>query len=117
LLLSGAFEGLLAVVGAHLGIDHVLGTRLVQRNGRYVGRALPPICQGPGKLQRLQAYLAGPGEGLDLTESFAYADSLTDRPVLQAVGHPVAVYPDKELAALADLLEWPILGVPSLNST
>jgi HAD superfamily hydrolase (TIGR01490 family) len=111
LLLSGAFEGLLAIVGEHLGIDHVLGTRLVQHNGRYVGRALPPICQGQGKLQRLQAYLAGPGKGIDLAESYAYADSLTDRPVLQTVGHPVAVYPDQELAALADRRGWPVLGV------
>ncbi len=116
MILSGAFEGLLAVVGERLGVDHVLGTRLVQRNGRYVGRALSPICHGQGKVQRLQAYLAGPGKGIDLQASYAYADSLTDWPLLQMVGHPVAVHPDEELAALVGRRGWPILDATSSNS-
>jgi phosphoserine phosphatase len=46
-----------------------------------------------------------------LDASYAYADSLTDVPVLELVGHPVAVYPDEGLAALAWQKGWPILGV------
>ncbi len=109
ILLSGAFEGLLAVVGERLGVSEVLGTRLEQRAGRYTGRALPPVCQGRGKVERLRAYLAGPGQGIDLVASYAYADSFTDEPVLEMVGHPVAVYPDEGLASTADRKEWPIL--------
>lgn len=115
ILLSGAFEGLLAVVGERLGVDKVLGTQLVKRNDRYLGKALPPVCQGKGKLQRLQAYLSESDEAIDLEASFAYADSLTDLSVLEAVGHPVAVYPEEELAALASRRAWPILGRTSRN--
>jgi HAD superfamily hydrolase (TIGR01490 family) len=110
MLLSGAFEGLLAVVGERLGVDEVLGTRLEQRDGRYTGRALLPVCQGWGKAERLRAYLSGAGKCIDLTASYAYADSFTDRPVLEMVGHPVAVYPDERLAALAGQQGWPVLG-------
>ena len=110
ILLSGAFEGLLVVIGQRLGVTEVLGTRLVQRNGRYVGRALPPICQGKGKAQRLRAYLETPGREIDLAASYVYADSLTDLPLLEAVGHAVAVYPEEELAAVARQRAWPVLG-------
>jgi HAD superfamily hydrolase (TIGR01490 family) len=109
-LLSGAFESLLAVIGRRLGVDAVLGTRLEQRNGRCTGRALFPICQGQGKAERLRGFLSGPGRGVDLVASYAYADSLTDRPVLEMVGHPIAVYPDEGLIDLADRRGWPVLG-------
>jgi HAD superfamily hydrolase (TIGR01490 family) len=113
ILLSGAFEGLLAVVGHQLGVQEVLGTRLAQRDGRYTGSARLPVCQGRGKLQRLQAFLSEPGRAVDLRSSYAYADSLTDRPLLEAVGHPVAVYPEQELADLASRQGWPVLGIVS----
>ena len=47
-------------------------------------------------------------EDIDLTESFAYSDSHTDQPMLEAVGHPVAVNPDKELMRIARANKWPI---------
>jgi len=46
--------------------------------------------------------------GIDLTKSFAYSDSVTDLPLLQAVGNPVAVNPDKELRKAAEEHGWPI---------
>jgi len=110
ILLSGAFDGLLEVVGDRLGVDAALGTRLKQRSGRYVGSPLPPVCQGKGKVERLQAYLSGSDEEIDLAASYAYADSMTDRPVLELIGHPVAVYPEEDLATLADRRGWSILG-------
>jgi fatty acyl-CoA reductase len=113
ILLSGTFEGLLVTIGERLDVDGVLGTRLVQRNGVYSGSVMSPICQGLGKVQRLQDYVWGQGRALDLAASYAYADSITDLPVLEAVGHPVAVYPEEELAVLADQRGWPILGTPS----
>jgi phosphoserine phosphatase len=47
---------------------------------------------------------------VELSESFAYADSITDQPVLEVVGHPVAVYPDQALADLALGSDWSIIG-------
>jgi len=110
ILLSGAFEGLLAAVGARLGVDEVLGTRLKRVDGRYTGASLPPIPQGDGKVERLLAHLSESEQPVELSESFAYADSITDQPVLEVVGHPVAVYPDQALADLALGSDWSIIG-------
>jgi fatty acyl-CoA reductase len=109
-LLSGSFEGLLATVGQRLGIDDVLGTQLRQHDGRYVGSSILPICQGRGKAVRLRDYCVRTGQDIDLDASYAYADSITDLPVLEAVGHPVAVCPDEELAVLAHQRGWSIIG-------
>lgn len=113
ILLSGGFESLVATVGTRLDVDEVLGTRLERRNGRYTGRALAPTCHGPGKLERLSGYLSNSGETVDLAASYAYADSVSDRFMLESVGHPVAVYPDEGLAALARQRGWPILASPA----
>ena len=113
ILLSGAYQGLLSVVGQRLGVRETLGTRLLMRNGRYRGSALAPVCQGRGKLDRLQTYLSERGKTIDLAASYAYADSLTDQYVLASVGHPIAAYPDQELAELARRQGWTILGAPT----
>src|SRR5204862_7604881 len=47
-------------------------------------------------------------EGLDLASSYAYSDSITDLPMLELVGHPVAVNPDRELARVARQREWEV---------
>jgi len=108
ILLSGAFQPLLEIIGERLGVEVAIGTQLEQRDGRYTGRALGPACQGEGKAVRLRAYLAGEGSDVDPGVCNAYADSIFDLPVLETVGHPVAVYPDEELAALAVQRGWPI---------
>jgi len=109
ILLSGAFQPLLEVIGERLGVEVVIGTQPERRDGRYTGRALEPACQGEGKAMRLRTYLAGEGSDVDPGACSAYADSIFDLPVLEMVGHPVAVYPDEELAALAAQRGWPIV--------
>jgi hypothetical protein len=47
-------------------------------------------------------------EGLDLAGSYAYSDSITDLPMLDLVGHPVAVNPDRELARIARDRDWEV---------
>jgi HAD superfamily hydrolase (TIGR01490 family) len=106
ILLSGTFQPLLKIIAAHLGADVALGTQPEQQNGRYTGRALGPACQGEGKAVRLRAYLAEVGNDVDLSASSAYADSIFDLPVLEMVGHPVAVYPDERLGELAMQRGW-----------
>lgn len=110
ILLSGAFEGLLAAVGARLGVEEVLGTRLKRVDGRCTGASLVPIPQGGGKAKRLLAHLSESDKPVALSESFAYADSITDQPVLEVVGHPVAVYPDEALADMALGCGWSVIG-------
>ena len=82
---------------------------------------------GPFKAEAMQELAES--EGLDLAESSAYSDSYTDLPMLEAVGHPVAVNPDRVLAKVAREREWEVMqftkpvrlrdrvGVPSLPLT
>jgi hypothetical protein len=63
---------------------------------------------GPYKADAIRALAER--EGLDLADSYAYSDSITDEPMLRVVGHPNAVNPDKELARVARDEGWPILS-------
>jgi hypothetical protein len=62
---------------------------------------------GPFKAEAMRALAEE--EGLDLEESSAYSDSYTDLPMLEAVGHPVAVNPDRVLAKVAREREWEVM--------
>jgi len=110
ILVSGTPTPLLAEIGQQLGIVETVGTPLVVRNDRYTGASELPVCQGTGKVIRVEEYLRGDA-ALRWDESFAYADSYTDLPLLERVGHPVAVYPDALLAAHARGRGWEVLGV------
>ncbi|MFQ5400573.1 MAG: HAD-IB family hydrolase [Anaerolineae bacterium] len=110
ILLSGTFLPLLQLIAARLEMDGAVGTPLAQRNGRYTGKIVPPLGVGEGKAARLRAYLAGPGQGIDLATSYFYTDAISDTAVLEMVGHPAVVYPDARLAALAAERGWPVIG-------
>lgn len=109
-LVSGTFAPWLEMIAQRLDVPHAIGTRLELCNERYTGRILPPLCQGEGKLERAKAYLAEKGLEVDWTASFAYADRNSDMPLLNQVGHPVAVYPDEALLAHAQAQGWPVIG-------
>jgi HAD superfamily hydrolase (TIGR01490 family) len=108
-IVSGTLSRLLDAIGQALGVEETVGTPSVLKDGRYSGASELLTCQGAGKVTRLQQYLAGEGE-IPWLESYAYADSLTDLPLLERVGHPVAVFPDADLAALAASRGWEILA-------
>jgi HAD superfamily hydrolase (TIGR01490 family) len=108
-LLSAAFEPLLRAFAALLGLEHVVGSPLEVRDGRYTGRVSPPICMGENKVRRLQQYLGHLGISVDWGQSYAYADSYTDEAVLRLVGHPIAVCPDQRLAEVARISGWTIM--------
>jgi HAD superfamily hydrolase (TIGR01490 family) len=108
ILVSGTPAPLLAAIGRQFGMEETVGTPLVLRRGRYTGASERPVCQGPHKALRLEAYLETTGS-IAWEDSYAYADSYTDLPLLERFGHPVAVYPDPELAAHARSREWAIM--------
>lgn len=94
-------------VGEHLGADESIATRAkLDAEGRYTGE-IEFYAYGPYKATAMRE--VAEREGIDLAASYAYSDSITDLPMLDAVGHPFAVNPDKELAAIARDREWPIL--------
>jgi HAD superfamily hydrolase (TIGR01490 family) len=89
------------------GIDHLLATDPEVRDGEYTGKVAGTPCFREGKLTRLQAWLKDQPAQLD--EACFYSDSRNDLPLLEAVGHPVAVNPDPALAEIARQRGWPIM--------
>ena len=109
-LVSSAPVPLLEAIGEFLAAHAVVGTRPALRNGRYTGGIVPPVCIGPTKRTLTKAKLAALGWEVDFAASAAYADSITDVPLLEMVGHPYAVYPDPPLKALAQKRGWMVLA-------
>jgi hypothetical protein len=87
-------------------MDGALGTEAELVDGTYTGRLVGPVLHGPAKLDAV-VRLADE-QGIDLRASSAYSDSVNDRPLLEGVGHPVAVNPDRMLRELAAERGWPI---------
>ena len=108
ILVSGTFSPLLREIGRRLGIHETVGTPILMKNGRYSGLSESPACQGKYKVTRLEEYLRGTAD-INWVESFAYADSQPDIPLLEAVGYPVAVAPDEFLESHARERGWEIL--------
>ncbi|MFZ0161664.1 MAG: HAD family hydrolase [Kineosporiaceae bacterium] len=93
-------------IGAMLGADHVVATRMVVADGAYTGE-IAFYAYAENKAAAIRE-LAG-RHGYDLAASFAYSDSATDLPLLEAVGHPFAVNPDRALRKEAVARDWPVL--------
>jgi HAD superfamily hydrolase (TIGR01490 family) len=105
-LVTAAPEGIAGRIAAYLRMDGALGTRAECVDGIYTGRLLGPVLHGPAKLDAVRELAAR--ERIDLAVSSAYSDSMNDRPLLEGVGHPVAVNPDRMLKRLAVQKAWPV---------
>lgn len=112
MLVSGGLRELLQMLAAELGVPYVIGTEAEVRDDVYTGRAVGLAITGRGKVAAIRDRAVREGLDLDWAHSYAYADSRTDIPLLEAVGHPVAVYPEKALAAHAQARGWEVLGTP-----
>lgn len=94
-------------IGEMLGADHVIATRLViDDDGCYTGE-IEFYAYAEGKAEAVMEIAEK--NGYDLDRSYAYSDSATDLPLLDAVGHPYAVNPDKALRKVAAERGWPVL--------
>ena len=105
-LVTAAPRELAEGIAAYLGMDGALGTEAELVEGVYTGRLLGPVLHGPAKLDAVVAL--ADRKGFDLRECSAYSDSVNDRPLLEGVGHPVAVNPDRVLRELAVKRGWPV---------
>lgn len=90
-----------------LGIPHVVATELEVSGTVFTGRVVDPLCYGAGKIVRAKRLLDP--LGIALTECVFYSDSLTDLPLLSAVGEAVCVNPDPRLSREAKRRGWPVL--------
>jgi HAD superfamily hydrolase (TIGR01490 family) len=92
-------------IGVMLGADRVVATEMVIENGRYSG-AIARYVYGEAKADVLRELAAS--NDYDLAACYAYSDSITDLPMLAAVGHPTAVNPDRSLRRVAAERGWPV---------
>ncbi|MFI5781411.1 HAD family hydrolase [Nocardia sp. NPDC051570] len=105
-IVSASGEEIVAPIAAALGATYTAATRMVVENGRYTGE-VEFYCYGQGKVEAMERLAAS--EGYDLSRCYAYSDSVTDLPMLSAVGHPTAVNPDRNLRREAISHGWPVL--------
>lgn len=105
-IVSSSGEEVVAPIGQLLGVDRVVATQMVVRDGRYTGE-IAFYAYGAGKAIAVRALAEE--HSYDLAGCYAYTDSATDLPMLEVVGHPVAVNPDKALRRIAQERDWPTL--------
>jgi len=105
-IVSGATKFVVKPLAEHLGIKHMLYTRLEVEKGRFTGRVVEPICFEDGKIYWLQQLVDE--QNIDLAKSYFYSDSITDLALLDLVGHPVVTNPDPRLYREAVRRRWPV---------
>jgi HAD superfamily hydrolase (TIGR01490 family) len=105
-LVSASGEEMVRPIGAQLGVTDVIATRMKALDGRFTGE-VEFYAAGPAKVEA--AEVLAKERGYDLAECYAYSDSISDVPLLAAVGHPSAVNPDKALRREAIERGWPVL--------
>lgn len=108
-LVSGGPLPLVAYIARKIGADVAVGTRVEIVDGIYTGKSILPVCIGIHKRSLALQALEERQIAVDLSKSYAYADSKTDIPLLEMAGNPVAVYPRKELEEYALTKNWTII--------
>jgi len=105
-IVSSSGAEMVGPIGEMLGVDRVVATRMVTVDGRYTCE-IEFYAYGENKAAAMREVAAE--KGWDLADCWAYSDSVTDLPMLQAVGHPTAVNPDRGLRKAAAERGWPVL--------
>jgi HAD superfamily hydrolase (TIGR01490 family) len=106
-VVSASGEEIVAPIARALGATHAMATRMVVEDGKYTGE-VAFYCYGEGKVQAIRELAAR--EGYPLEHCYAYSDSITDLPMLEVVGHPSVVNPDRGLRKEATERGWPVLS-------
>ena len=112
-IVTAASQEMAEVLAHVLVFDGGIGSRSEIADGRYTGRPGGPFTYREGKAQEMRRLAAE--EGIDLSESYAYSDSESDLPMMRAVGHPVAVNPDRTLARVAAEEGWEVMRFEQLG--
>lgn len=106
-IVSASPQEMVEPLATSLGMTGGIGTVGEVQDGRYTGTLARPFCYGRGKVDAMEEM--ADWEGYDLSRCYAYSDSASDLPMLEAVGHPVAVNPDGALTRVAHERGWPIV--------
>lgn len=113
-LVTGSIDFIVEPLAKEIGAA-VVAPSLVESNGRFTGRLNGPPIGTEEKARRIREF--SEANDIDLARSHAYGDSIADLPMLETVGYPHAVNPDKALMAVARTRGWPIhrwsIGAPA----
>ena len=105
-IVSSSGQEIVELIGAMLGADHSIGTRVAIVDGQYTGQ-IEFYAYAENKAQAMRDL--ADERGYDLSQSYAYSDAATDLPMLESVGFPSVVNPDRPLRREAMARDWPIL--------
>jgi HAD superfamily hydrolase (TIGR01490 family) len=111
-IVSAAPEEIVEPLARYLGAEEAIASQAAVSAGLYTGQLLN-YAYGPQKAATIRHIAER--DNLDLNESWAYSDSATDLPMLEAVGHPVVVNPDRALRRIAQMRGWPVLQFSELT--
>src|SRR5213592_3556626 len=111
-IVTAASQEIAELLATVLIFDGGIGARSEVRDGVYTGRPEGPFTYREGKAEAIRQ--VAERQGIDLGQSYAYSDSESDLPMLRAVGHPVVVNPDAELARVAREEGWEVMRFDKL---
>jgi HAD superfamily hydrolase (TIGR01490 family) len=106
-LLSSATAPICEPISRYLRLDETICTHLESVDGILTGHTLGKLVYGEEKKNRMLSYCQTHNQ--DPKRAYYYGDNHTDRHVMEAVGFPVAVAPDKRLQRIAKVRNWPVL--------
>jgi HAD superfamily hydrolase (TIGR01490 family) len=113
-IVSAAGNDLVRALASVLGMEGGIGTRwAVGQDGKYTGEMDGPFVYGNGKVEAMRRFAEK--HDIDLGESWAYSDSVSDLPMLRAVGHAVVVNPDGPLLEIARQEDWQVMRFEKLG--
>jgi HAD superfamily hydrolase (TIGR01490 family) len=114
IIVSTSGQEIVGPIGALLGATAVIATRLEVADGKYTGSV---VFYAYGQAKADHARELAAERGYDLANCFAYSDSVTDLPLLELVGHPYVVNPDRALRKVARVRDWPELTFRQTGAT
>jgi HAD superfamily hydrolase (TIGR01490 family) len=113
-IVTAASQDLADILARVMSLDGGIGSQISEVvDGVYTGRPAGVFVYRSGKAAAIEQLAAR--EGIDLGASYAYSDSESDLPMLEAVGHPVAVNPDAALLRIARARGWDVLRFDRLG--
>ena len=113
-IVSAAGNDLVKTLAAVLGMEGGIGTAWeVGADGKFTGEMEGPFVYGKGKVEAMRRFAEK--HDIDLTQSYAYSDSVSDLPMLRAVGHAVVVTPDGPLVEIARQEDWQVMRFERLG--
>jgi len=113
-IVSAAGDELVQLLARILYMDGGIGTTYeVDEAGLLTGGLGGAFIYGEGKVEAMRQFAAE--HDIDLESSYAYSDAASDLPMLRAVGNPVVVNPDEELATIAREEGWRVMRFERLG--